>query len=200
MGTMDSGSWINRDGRLILLEKAVRTVPYGFLGVIYGVYLVQLGLPSFLIGLVLTLTVLSSAVYTFVISFLADRIGRRKTLVFFALTDAIAGGLLLTSTSWWAPALAGIVGNMTVGAGEVGPFLSLEQAMLPQTARGDRRTLAFSAYNLIGYGASSVGALLAGLPRYIGYPPLFLGYLVSGLLGAFLYFSLSDRVEPDPSC
>src|SRR5206468_8066009 len=87
----------------------------------------------------------------------ADRIGRRKTLIFFALTDAVAGGLLLTSTGWWAPALAGIVGNMTVGAGEVGPFLSLEQAMLPQTSRSDRRTLAFSAYNLIGYGASSQG-------------------------------------------
>src|SRR5437762_11656688 len=71
--------------------------------------------------------------------------------------------------------------------------------MLPQTSRSDRRTLAFSAYNLIGYGASSAGALLTGLPRYIGYPPLFLGYLVSGLLGAFRSFSLSDRVEPDPS-
>src|SRR5437762_264392 len=70
--------------------------------------------------------------------------------------------------------------------------------MRPHTSRTDRRTLAFSAYNLIGYGASSAGALLAGLPRYIGYPPLFLGYLVSGLLGAFLYFSLSDRVESDP--
>jgi MFS family permease len=199
MSATDSGLWINRDGRLILLEKAVRTVPYGFLGVIYGVYLGQLGLDPFLIGIVLTLTVLSSALYTFVISFLADRIGRRKTLVFFALTDVLAGSLLLFSTSWWAPALAGIVGNMTVGAGEVGPFLSLEQAILPQTSRADRRTLAFSAYNLIGYGASSVGALLAGLPRYVGYSPLFLGYMLSGLLGAILYGSLSKGVEADPS-
>src|SRR5207249_11541931 len=122
--------------------------------------LAQLGLSPFFIGIVLTLTVLSSAVYTFVISFLADRIGRRKTLIFFALTDAVAGGLLLTSTGWWAPALAGVVGNMTVGAGEVGPFLSLEQAMLPQTSRSDRRTLAFSAYNLFGYCAPPLVALL----------------------------------------
>src|SRR5713226_8725408 len=199
MSAMDSGSWINRDGRIILLEKAVRTVPYGFLGVIYGVYLDKLGVPPFLIGVILTLTVLSSAVYTFVISFLADRIGRKKTLIFFALTDALAGAFLLTSSSWWAPALAGIVGNMTVGAGEVGPFLSLEQAILPQTSRTDRRTMAFSAYNLIGYGASSVGALLAGLPRYVGYSPLFLGYMLSGLLGAILYGSLSKGVEADPS-
>src|SRR5207247_1126351 len=105
VGRTGFGNWIDRDGKLILLEKSVRT-------------------------------------------------------------DLVAGTLLFVSTDWWAPVLAGIVGNMTVGAGEVGPFLSLEQAILPQTAGADRRTLAFSLYNLVGYGASSAGALLAGLPRY----------------------------------
>ncbi len=140
---------------------------------------------------------LSSAVYTFVISFVADRFGRRKTLVFFALTDFVAGTLLFVSRDWWAPVLAGIVGNMTVGAGEVGPFLSLETAVLPRTCRSDRRTLAFSVYNLVGYGSSAAGALLAGLPNYVGYSPLFLGYMISGLLGAALYSTLSGHVEPD---
>lgn len=193
-----SGGWISRDGKLIFLEKTVRTVPYGFLGVIFGIYLAQLGFSSFAIGIVLTLTVLSSAVYTFVISFVADRIGRRKTLIFFALADVVAGVLLFSSADWWAPVLAGIVGNMTVGAGEVGPFLSVEQAILPQTCRSERRTLAFSVYNLVGYGASSVGALFAGLPQYIGYRPLFLAYTISGLFGAAIYSFLSRNVEPAP--
>jgi MFS family permease len=197
VGLKNLGGWIDRDGQLIFLEKTVRTVPYGFLGVIFGVYLAQLGFSPFAIGVVLTLTVLSSAVYTLVISFVADRIGRRRTLVFFALTDFVAGTLLLISTDWWAPVFAGIVGNMTVGAGEVGPFLSLEQAILPRTSRADRRTLAFSVYNLVGYGASSAGALLAGLPRYIGYSPLFVGYMISGLIGALLYSSLSKGVESE---
>jgi len=197
-GSTSPRGWIDRNGKLIFLEKTVRTVPYGFLGVLFGVYLAQLGFSALAIGIVLTLTVLGSALYTFVISFVADRIGRRKTLVFFALTDVVAGALLLFSTEWWAPVLAGIVGNMTVGAGEVGPFLSLEQAILPRTARPDHRTLAFSVYNLVGYGASSVGALLAGLPTYIGYTPLFLGYMISGLIGAALYSSLSRAVEPEP--
>jgi len=196
--TSGSRGWIDRDGKVIFLEKTVRTVPYGFLGVLFGVYLAQLRFSTLVIGIVLTLTVLSSAFYTLIISFVADRIGRRKTLVFFALTDFVAGTLLLISTDWWAPVLAGIVGNMTVGAGEVGPFLSLEQAILPRTARADRRTLAFSVYNLVGYGASSAGALLAGLPRYVGYSPLFLGYMISGLIGAVLYSSLSGAVEAEP--
>jgi len=155
------------------------------------------GLNVFAIGVVLTLTVLSSALYAFIISFMADRIGRKKTLVFFALTDVLAGSLLLISTEWWAPVLAGVVGNMTVGAGEVGPFLTLEQAILPKTCDSSRRTLAFSVYNLSGYAASSLGALLAVLPQYVGYRPLFLGYMASGLLGAVLYLTLSNKVEPE---
>ena len=195
-----SGSWIDRDGKTVFLEKTVRTVPYGFLGVIFGVYLAQLGFSVFAIGVVLTFTVLSSAFYTFIVSFIADRIGRRRTLIFFALTDLVAGFLLFVTTAWWAPVLAGIVGNMTVGSGEVGPFLSLEQAILPRTCDSKRRTLAFSVYNLVGYGASSLGALIAGLPQYFGsgvsgYRPLFLAYMASGLLGAFLYSTLSKKVE-----
>jgi hypothetical protein len=89
---------------------------------------------------------------------------------------------------------------MTVGSGEVGPFLSLEQAMLPRTCSSSRRTFAFSIYNLVGYGASSLGALIAGVPQYfgsslIGYRALFLAYMASGLLGAFLYSTMSKKVE-----
>ena len=197
---MASGDGVSRDGKLIFLEKTVRTVPYGFLSVAFSLYLEYLGFSLVQIGIVLTLTILSSALYTFVISFVADRIGRRRTLVFFALTDFVAGALLFSSTTWWAPVLAGIVGNMTVGAGEVGPFLSLEQAMLPRTCSTDRRTFAFSIYNFVGYGASAIGAGLAGLasvPSPEQLRPFFLGYLASGLLGAFLYTRLSKQVETE---
>ncbi len=175
-------------------------MPYGFLSVAFSLYLKFLGFDYVQIGVVLTLTILSSALYTFVISFVADRIGRRKTLVFFALTDFAAGALLFSSTAWWAPVLAGIVGNMTVGAGEVGPFLSLEQAMLPRTCASERRTFAFSVYNFVGYGASAVGAGLAALasvPSPDQLRPFFLGYLASGLIGALLYSRLSKQVETE---
>jgi MFS family permease len=193
--------WMAKDGKIILFEKAVRTIPYGFLGVLLSVYLSQLGLDAFLIGVVLALTVASSAIYTLVASLFADRLGRRRTLIFFALTDALAGLFLFSSSSLWAPVAAGIVGNMTVGAGEVGPFLTLEQAILPGTTDPMKRTLGFSVYNLVGYVSSSVGALLVGVPQYfrpdIGYRPLFFGYLASGLLGAYLYSRLSTRVEKE---
>ena len=196
--------WVARDGKIILLEKTVRTVPFGFLAVLFPVYLSQLGLDTVQIGIVLTLTVGTSAVYTFIASLVADRLGRRRTLVFFAFTDAVAGLFLLVSISWWAPVAAGIVGNMSVGSGETGPYLSLDQAIIPRTVNLHRRTLLFSVYNLAGYAASSVGSLLVGISRYFGvgvlaYRPLFLAYLLSGLLGMFLYSRLSGNVEQSQS-
>jgi len=197
------GKWMDLDGKLILIEKSVRTVPYGFLGVLFAVYMSKLGFDPLIIGIVLTITVFSSALYTFSVSLVADRIGRRRTLVFFALMDFIAGSILFVSNAWWAPVLAGIVGNMTVGAGETGPFLSLEQAIIPRTCDSRHRTLAFSWYNLVGYASSSVGALIAGLPQYLGsglsaYRPLFAAYLASGLVGSFLYSRLSNGIEVKP--
>src|SRR5438128_6886533 len=194
---------MNEDGKVVLVEKAVRTVPYGFLGVLFSVYLSkELGLGAFLIGVVLALTVASSAIYTLVASVFADRLGRRRTLIFFALTDALAGALLFSSDSIWAPVAAGIIGNMTVGAGEVGPFLTLEQAILPGASDSKRRTLGFSIYNLVVYVSSSAGALLVGLPQYIGpgiggYGPLFLAYVALSLMKAYLYSRLSIRVEKE---
>ena len=196
--------WLGRDGKIILVEKAVRTIPYGFLGVLYAVYLKQLGFDLFLIGVVLSLTTASSALYTLVASFVADSLGRKRTLIFFALMDALAGALLISSSAWWAPVAAGVVGNMTVGAGEVGPYLSLEQAILPQTSDLRHRTLAFSLYNLIGYLSTAIGAILVGLPHLIGYAPydyriLFLIYLISGLVGSALYSTVSSNAERVPS-
>src|SRR5881296_729592 len=194
--------WLGRDGKIILVEKAVRTIPYGFLGVLYAVYLKQLGFDLFLIGVVLSLTTASSALYTLVASFVADSLGRKRTLIFFALMDALAGALLISSSAWWGPVAAGVVGNMSVGAGEVGPYLSLEQAILPKAIASSRRTLGFSVYNLMGYGASASGALIAGLPQFNGtglvtFRPLFFGYLLSGLLGILLYSRVSSGSEPE---
>src|SRR5438876_9409730 len=194
---------MNKDGKIVLIEKTVRTVPYGFLGVLFSVYLSkELGLGAFLIGVVFALTVASSAIYTLVASVFADRLGRKRTLIFFALTDAMAGALLFSSDSLWAPVAAGIVGNMTVGAGEVGPFLTLEQAILPGASDSKRRTLGFSIYNLVGYVSSSAGAVLVGLPQYIGpgtggYRHLFMAYLASGLLRTYLYSCISTKIEQD---
>jgi MFS family permease len=83
----------------------------------------------------------------------------------------------------------------------VGPFLSVEQAILPQTTTPEERTSAFAAYNLVTSLAAALGALAAGLPTLLrldeldGYRLLVWGYAAAAAILFFLFLGLSPRVE-----
>jgi hypothetical protein len=59
--------------------------------------------------------------------------------------------------------LAAVFGTISPSGKEVGPFLSIKQAILPQTSQDLYRTKVFSVYNLVGsifgaFGAHGCGA------------------------------------------
>ncbi|HEX5976520.1 MAG TPA: hypothetical protein VFY68_04545, partial [Nitrososphaeraceae archaeon] len=63
--------WLTKDGRLLLAAKMVRMFAYGFLSVILAIYLKLIGYDEFLIGVILTTTLLNSVVFTLVASLYA---------------------------------------------------------------------------------------------------------------------------------
>ncbi|MEK7861211.1 MAG: MFS transporter, partial [Chloroflexota bacterium] len=205
----DGGSedQLSADGRKILLTRALRTFAYGYLGVVLGAYLDQLGLDPFLIGIVLTSAVVGSAVMTVVWSLLADRVGRRRTVAIMAGLMT-AGGLLFALTDQFALLLVGaFTGTISVTSSEFGVFQTVEQAILPQTAPSERRTWIFSIYNFTANIAQAVGSLFAasvgvfaglGLSGPDAYRPLFVLYALIGLANLAIFASLSERVELAP--
>ncbi|MEK6619618.1 MAG: MFS transporter [Chloroflexota bacterium] len=188
----------------MLLTRALRTFAYGYLGVVLGAYLDQLGLDPFLIGIVLTSAVVGSAVMTVVWSLLADRVGRRRTVAIMAGLMT-AGGLLFALTDQFALLLVGaFTGTISVTSSEFGVFQTVEQAILPQTAPSERRTWIFSIYNFTANIAQAVGSLFAasvgvfaglGLSGPDAYRPLFVLYALIGLANLAIFASLSERVE-----
>src|SRR5581483_4837833 len=84
---------------------------------------------------------------------------------------------------------------------EVGPFLSLEQAILPETTEERQRTAVFSAYNLVASLAGAAGALAVAIPSFFSFSPmagyrlLLWSYVGAALLLALLFALLSPRVE-----
>jgi hypothetical protein len=86
-----------------------------------------------------------------------------------------------------------MIGNLAVGTGETGPFLSLEQVVVTRAAPRERLTTVLSFYNLAGYGAAGLGAAAVG--KAAASPALlFTAFLASGLvqLGAYAL------MRPDP--
>src|SRR5919109_4583909 len=72
---------LTADGRLLMLTRVVRLFAFGFLSVVFALYLAALGLTDGQIGLVLTLTLVGDAALSLWIATVADRLGRRRMLL-----------------------------------------------------------------------------------------------------------------------
>ncbi len=200
--------WLNRDGKLLLASHALRSFAYGFLSVVIVIYLKLIGIQELEIGIVITATLISSALFTLIASVYADRLGRRRILILFSALMAASGIIFATTANYVFLLIAALVGTINVTGTEVGPFLSVEQAMLPQTCSDRRRTKAFSLYSTSGKLAVASGALVGGLPEFFqgafgmsptfSFKPLFILYSVFALSAIGVYLLYSKRVEaPD---
>ena len=192
---------LSRDGWLLFATCGVRSLAYGFLSVILGLYLDSIGLSTTAIGWIFTAALAGGAMMTILITAIADSFGRKILLIVGALMMALAGWVFAISDNPILLAIAAIFGTISPSGKEVGPFLSLEQSILPQTTSDQNRTAIFSAYNLVGSFAGALGALAVGLPSFFsvstiaGYRFLIWGYVVSAVLLALLFALLSPRVE-----
>ncbi|MEX2147999.1 MAG: MFS transporter [Candidatus Rokuibacteriota bacterium] len=172
----------------IFAAKTARTFCYGFLGILLPVYLAELGVSAVGIGVAVTLTLAGSAALTWAVRRPAERFGGRAALLALAGLTAVAACLLLVSREPWVVVFAAMVGNVAVGAGETGPFLSIEQVMIARAAAAGRRTKILSIYNLLGYAAAAVGAGAVGTVD--SYRVLFAVFLASAGVQALAYLRL----------
>ncbi len=191
------------DVRRIFLAQALRAFAYGFGAVTLGVSLEAKGWSSERVGLLFTAIVAGTALMSFAVGALGDRVGRRRFYAGLFVGLAAAGTAFSLTGNFWLLAAVALTGTLSVDVVESGPFTSLEQAMLPTGLDGRARTRVFGRYNAIAAIAGSVGALAAGGPALLrdaipGLPAdqrFFLIFLPVGIIGAMLAASLSERVD-----
>jgi MFS family permease len=153
---------------------------------------------------VLSAAILGSAVMTVLWALVADRYGRRRTVATMAVLMIVGGLLFAFGTSFPLLLLGAFTGTISATSSEVGAFLAVEQAILPQTAPPERRTWLFSIYAFVANIAQAAGSLFAGVVAAFAamglagadaYRPLFVIYAVIGLLNLVIFLSLSEKVE-----
>src|SRR2546425_5740741 len=160
--------WISRDGKLLLCARIVRTFSYGFLSIILAIYLKLIGFNEVLIGVVLTATLVNSVIFNLISSAYADKIGRKKILTIYAILMVLSAVIFFLTNNYVALIIAALIGTINVTGTEVGAFLSIEQAILPQTVSNiKKRNSIFAIYNMVGTFAMSAGVLLSGFPQFI---------------------------------
>src|SRR4249920_2895365 len=192
---------LSRDGWLLFATCGVRSFAYGFLSVVLGLYLDAIGLTTTAIGWIFTAALAGGAVMTIVITTVADSFGRKTLLILGAVLMAAAGWIFAISNDPLVLTLAAIFGTISPSGKEVGPFLSIEQAILPETTQDQYRTTVFSAYNLVGSLFGAMGALAVGLPSLLslpqitGYRFLVWGYVICAVVMMVVFALLSPAIE-----
>jgi MFS family permease len=155
------------DAAWILWTRALRGFADGVVSVLLADYLSRLGFTPIQIGILVTATLLGSALLTIVVGLWVRRVERRRLLEVASGLMFCTGLAFAAVRDFWPLLVAAFVGTLNPSAGDVSVFLPMEQAVLAETVRSRERTAIFAWYNLAGTLAGAVGALASGLPNLL---------------------------------
>ncbi len=184
------------DRALLLSARGLRAFGFGFSAVLIGVYLEQRGLSPGLIGLTLGIGLAAAALSGLVSASLAARFGRRRALSIAGLLMALTGLDLALAGQPALLVAAGLTGMLGAASVDLGPFASVEQAVLAEAVPPAGRNIAFGRYSLTGGLFNAAGGLAAGAATGAsGGRNFFLLYAAIGVVTAVLPFFMSPGVE-----
>ena len=195
----------NKDQILILASAFSRALAIGLIAVIFSLYLAEGGLGVVQIGFLIGTGLAGRAAGTFLVSFWADQIGRRRTLLLLSGLTALGGFGFALYPGFTGLLLVAFFGMMNAMGRERGALFSLEQAILPQTTTPQNRTQIMAWYNLVLDVGMALGSLLgwipallrhqAGLSPFSSYQWMFVLCGGLGVLATLLYLGLTPSVE-----
>jgi len=191
-----SSSWRPGPATCLFAARALRDFGDGFVAVLLVVYLTELGLGAFEIGVVATTALLGSALTTLAIGLFSPT-GSQRTLLLAASALMTATGIAFATTdSYLLLLLIAFIGTINPSAGNVSIFVPMEHALLAGTTPDKGRTRMFAIYGLTGAFAAALGSLAAGSPEFLvslGWSKLgalqamFALYALLGIAGGLLY-------------
>jgi len=178
-----------RDLALIKAAGSLRSFGVGLIGVVLGIYLFRAGLTSLAIGLIISVGLAGAALATVLVSLIADRVGRRSSLLILSLLSGVAGIALAVSPSLPILAILAFVGMLNGTGTDRSAASALDQAVIPGLVSDFKRTWSMAWYNALLDGGGALGAIAAALPILLQ-RQLSISMLRSYRLVFFGYFGL----------
>src|SRR5271169_624208 len=181
---------------LLYAARGVRGFGDGFATIILPAYLTAIGYDAIQIGVVLTASLLGTAVLTLAMGAIAPRHDLRTLMLFGACLMVLTGLVFPAFQHIALVSFVAFVGTINPSTGDIGALVPLEHAMLAQGVADHERTQAFARYSLIGALSMAVGTLAAASPDFLtrmginkldAFRSMFYAYAVLGLGCVALY-------------
>src|SRR5690348_7537254 len=149
---------------LLYVARALRGLGDGFAIIVLPAYLSALDFSTGQIGIVVSASLLGTALLTLSVGFIAPPYDFRNLLIRTSALMA-ANGVAFPNVAWLVPvAIVAFIGTINPSTGDLGVLVPLEHAMLARGATDEERTHVFARYSLIGALAMAAGSLAAALP------------------------------------
>ena len=196
-------NWVNRNGKILLVVRPIQAFAGSFVSIFFAIYLNSLGLPLWQTGLVLSGGLAVSTLFNLIAGYLADRMGRRRLLMFFGLMSTTAGLVFTFTNQPMILVVTAVIASMGYGGG-FGAAQMLERVILAQCCVDEERTNLYAIRSTIGSIATAAGSLFTGLLVVIqgwgyvegtAYRMMFGVFTALNLVIVFLYLMLDDEAE-----
>jgi MFS family permease len=199
---------LQRDAVILMISRGVRAFAFSYLGVIFTIYLSQLGYSTMTVGFVVTTAYASSAVLTALWGYLSDRYGRKNILMLLALLTIASNLIYIFFSQLFFIIAAVVIANVGAGGSGAGgqgggPMSPVEQALLAEKCTPENRNRIFGVNAFVGSMMGSLGALLSGLPQHLqehwgwapiaSYKPLFALTIVFSIVLIFAYSRIDEH-------
>jgi MFS family permease len=172
--------------RHVLVSRAARSLAYGALAVVLAQALAARGFSPIGIGAAITVALLAGALTSALTGRLVRAFGTRVTFAAGGVAMIAAAALLAGGEP--AIVCACLLGVVSPGGQDVGPFAAIEQAALAGDPAATTRRL--SAYNVAGAAAIAFGALAAAVLSYHGVLVL---YAAAGAVVLLVAFAMNEE-------
>lgn len=153
----------NADAVVLLTCRFIRMYAFGYLAVVLVVYLTSIGFTTATSGSVFTWTLIGDAVVSLYLTTNADKIGRRKTLIYSAVLASATAIIFATQNNYWLILITATIGVISPSGNEIGPFMAIEQSSLKQIIIAKDSVRAQAWYNFVGSMATALGSLSCGI-------------------------------------
>ena len=181
---------------LLYAARGVRGFGDGFATILLPAYLTTISYDPIQIGIVLTASLLGTALLTLAIGAIAPRYDLRTLMLIGACLMVMTGLVFPNFKNLTLIAFVAFVGTINPSTGDIGVLVPLEHAMLARGISDKERTRAFARYSLIGALSMASGTLAAAFPDFLthagidrldAFTLMFYAYAALGLLCASLY-------------
>lgn len=194
------------DAWLVIFARCCRMFAYGSCSLILALFFSELNVSDEQIGLFMTLTQVGDVAMSLLLTLVADKVGRRRTLFAGSVLMIMSGITFALCENYWVLLLAAVVGVISASGGDFGPFRAIEESTVSELTDHSTRADVLVWYVTMSSLGSALGTEMAGravewLQESRGwtlldaYHSCFSLYAVMGAVTMISSLLLSDKCE-----